>query len=111
MSKGVRMTRLSQSTSGSARPGRGLPWAVRALLSTSMVLGSCQAQMMQNTGCNVDSDCPNSLHCNPTGLCVPPPTYSKVTVGKLGDGDGTVTSTPAGIDCGTTCSAMFADGE
>ena len=36
----------------------------------------------------------------------PPP--SPVTVSKTGDGR--VTSTPAGIDCGTTCTALFADG-
>ena len=30
-----------------------------------------------------------------------------VTVGKAGNGAGTVTSTPAGISCGTVCSAAF----
>ncbi len=33
-----------------------------------------------------------------------------LTVGKLGSGSGTVTSDPAGIDCGATCSASFAYG-
>jgi Tol biopolymer transport system component len=33
-----------------------------------------------------------------------------VTVSKVGTGSGTVTSSPAGIDCGSTCSAQFADG-
>ena len=33
-----------------------------------------------------------------------------LTVGKLGAGAGTVTSTPAGISCGSTCTADFADG-
>ena len=33
-----------------------------------------------------------------------------VTVQKLGNGSGTVTSTPAGIDCGTTCSNQFSEG-
>ena len=33
-----------------------------------------------------------------------------VTVTKDGTGTGTVTSTPAGINCGATCSANFADG-
>jgi TolB protein len=33
-----------------------------------------------------------------------------VTVSKAGTGSGTVTSSPAGIDCGATCSAQFADG-
>lgn len=33
-----------------------------------------------------------------------------VTVVKDGTGGGTVTSQPAGIDCGTTCSAVFSEG-
>jgi photosystem II stability/assembly factor-like uncharacterized protein len=33
-----------------------------------------------------------------------------LTVSKSGSGSGTVTSTPAGISCGTTCSAGFAEG-
>jgi alpha-tubulin suppressor-like RCC1 family protein len=36
----------------------------------------------------------------------PPPTYP-LTVSKAGTGAGTVTSNPAGIDCGATCSAQF----
>ncbi len=30
-----------------------------------------------------------------------------LSVNKIGSGDGTVTSNPAGIDCGATCSASF----
>jgi uncharacterized repeat protein (TIGR01451 family) len=33
-----------------------------------------------------------------------------LTVTKNGSGTGTVTSSPAGIDCGSTCSAQYADG-
>jgi uncharacterized repeat protein (TIGR02543 family) len=33
-----------------------------------------------------------------------------LSVTKAGDGSGTVTSSPAGVDCGSTCSAQFADG-
>jgi hypothetical protein len=33
-----------------------------------------------------------------------------LAVGKEGSGEGTVTSSPAGIDCGATCSAGFTDG-
>jgi hypothetical protein len=36
-------------------------------------------------------------------------TYT-LTVSKSGSGSGTVTSSPAGIDCGTVCSATFAQG-
>ena len=34
----------------------------------------------------------------------------KLSVSKVGDGDGVVSSNPAGIDCGNKCSAMFDDG-
>ena len=33
-----------------------------------------------------------------------------LTVLKAGDGGGTVNSTPAGIDCGTDCNEVFAEG-
>ena len=33
-----------------------------------------------------------------------------LTVVKAGTGSGTVTSSPAGITCGSTCSALFASG-
>jgi Fe-S cluster biogenesis protein NfuA len=35
----------------------------------------------------------------------------KLTISKSGTGTGTVTSSPAGIDCGTTCSAEYEAGE
>ncbi|MCX6386786.1 MAG: DUF5050 domain-containing protein [Solirubrobacterales bacterium] len=40
---------------------------------------------------------------------VPKPSYG-LTVTKSGSGLGTVTSTPAGIDCGPDCTQSFADG-
>lgn len=48
------------------------------------------------------------------GACVdgginPPPQY-QLTVSKTGAGVGTVTSDPSGIDCGSTCSAVFNEG-
>lgn len=39
-----------------------------------------------------------------------PAVMRTVTVSKVGTGAGTVTSSPAGIDCGSTCSAQFAEG-
>jgi Divergent InlB B-repeat domain len=36
--------------------------------------------------------------------------FPKLSVAKAGNGNGTVTSTPSGIDCGTSCSAAFAPG-
>lgn len=40
----------------------------------------------------------------------PPPTTFTVTVAKAGSGAGTVTSSPAGISCGTTCVGTFNSG-
>jgi phospholipase C len=44
----------------------------------------------------------------------PPPPAAKpstVTITEDGSGSGGVTSSPAGIDCGSTCTANFADGD
>ncbi|HEX4951815.1 MAG TPA: Ig-like domain-containing protein [Thermoanaerobaculia bacterium] len=43
-------------------------------------------------------------------ITIVPATYT-VTVSLAGAGSGQVTSTPAGIDCGATCSATFADSQ
>ena len=40
----------------------------------------------------------------------PPPTSAQLTVAENGSGTGTVTSTPAGINCGPTCAATFNSG-
>jgi Domain of unknown function DUF11/Divergent InlB B-repeat domain len=40
-----------------------------------------------------------------------PPAPPTVSVSMAGAGSGTVTSTPPGIDCGATCSALFAAGD
>ena len=40
----------------------------------------------------------------------PTPPTEQLTVTKSGSGAGTVTSSPAGINCGATCSASFAQG-
>lgn len=41
---------------------------------------------------------------------VAPPVMRTLTVGKAGSGSGTVTSSPAGISCGSTCSSAFTNG-
>ena len=50
----------------------------------------------------------------PTGdtakITVTGPVQSTLTVTKAGSGSGTVASSPAGIDCGATCSASFSNG-
>ncbi len=40
-------------------------------------------------------------------LAPPPPDPIKVTIEKAGEGSGTVTSLPSGLNCGTRCSADF----
>src|SRR5438445_10835475 len=40
----------------------------------------------------------------------PPPVTDQITVTLSGTGSGVVTSTPAGISCGTTCTATFTRG-
>ena len=40
----------------------------------------------------------------------PPPPARTLTVSKAGNGTGSVTSSPAGIDCGSDCSESYADG-
>jgi sugar lactone lactonase YvrE len=52
----------------------------------------------------------------PAGLAIlgagaaPPPPTEALTVSRAGTGSGTVTSSPAGISCGSTCSFAFAEG-
>lgn len=43
------------------------------------------------------------------GGSAPPPSYA-LTVTKSGTGSGAVTSAPAGVDCGATCTANFTSG-
>ncbi len=53
----------------------------------------------------MDADKTVTATFNPT----PPPTHS-LTVAKSGAGSGSVTSSPAGIDCGSSCSHSFTAG-
>lgn len=45
-----------------------------------------------------------------TATFTPPPSTNTLTVNRTGSGTGTVSSAPAGIDCGGTCSAGFPTG-
>jgi len=56
--------------------------------------------------CSVTMDAAKSVSANFTAS----PGLFTLTVAKSGAGTGTVTSTPSGISCGTTCSASFASG-
>lgn len=50
---------------------------------------------------------PQGVACDIGAVEVTPPTKESLNVSKTGAGTGQVTSSPAGIDCGTTCSASF----
>lgn len=66
----------------------------------------CPGNTKQISGCQGNDQCPSGQICRPSdGQCVPPPTYAELTIVKSGDGSGRVASMPAGIDCGTTCTA------
>ena len=60
-------------------------------------------------GCSGTGTCVVTLNANAVVIATfpvaPPPSTLSVT--KLGSGGGTVTSNPAGITCGTSCSAQF----
>jgi Divergent InlB B-repeat domain len=63
-------------------------------------------------GCSGTSpDCEVTMMADTTVTATfePVPTYA-LTVTKAGSGAGTVTSAPAGIDCGSTCAASFEEG-
>ena len=52
----------------------------------------------------------NKVGAIETGVAGPAPSGYLLTAAKAGNGSGTVTSQPAGIDCGTTCSGNYATG-
>jgi len=60
-------------------------------------------------GCTGTSPCTVTLGANTTVAATFVPLYT-LTVNLGGAGSGTVTSAPAGIACGATCSALFASG-
>jgi hypothetical protein len=69
---------------------------------------SCSGNTKPINGCQSNEQCPSGQICRPLdGQCVSPPDYATITVVLTGSGGGSVTSTPAGIDCGNTCSAQF----
>lgn len=80
-------------------------------LLASAQLG-CDSTMKTVKGCGADSECPMGTICRATdGRCVTPPPSIKIEVVLSGDGTGAVTSDPAGLTCGATCSASFVVGQ
>jgi hypothetical protein len=50
------------------------------------------------------------IECETEGGCEEGPSGPELTVTKEGTGTGTVVSSPAGIECGATCTAAFTEG-
>ena len=63
-------------------------------------------------GCTGTGACVVTLNANAavTATFIAVPVMANVTVTKAGNGAGTVTSSPAGLDCGATCSAQLVQG-
>lgn len=68
----------------------------------------CSGSTKPVSVCQDDTNCPDGQMCRISdGLCVLKPKYTTLTIIKTGDGSGTITSTPAAIDCGSTCEGMI----
>jgi len=81
-------------------------WLGAVVCALSVGQFGCPGNTKQISGCQGNDQCPSGQICRSSdGQCVPPPTYAELTIVKSGDGSGRVTSMPAGIDCGTTCTA------
>jgi phospholipase C len=64
-------------------------------------------------GCSGTSTCSLTLTANASATATfnaAPATNYQLSVQSAGSGSGTITSSPAGINCGATCSANFASG-
>src|SRR5207247_1406503 len=93
-----------------------------ATCSAGYISGTAVALTASPSACSVFSGW-SGAGCSGTGTCVVTMTAAQavsatftqvyvyaLTVTKTGSGSGTLTSSPAGIDCGATCSASFAGG-
>jgi len=72
-------------------------------------VSTTQANGINNAGTIVGEygDATGNMH---GFMATPGPVQPSLTVTLFGTGSGDVTSTPSGIDCGSTCSASFASG-
>jgi hypothetical protein len=83
----------------------------RVTLSATAASGSVFAGW-SNASCGSGFNITTNTSCTATfNVAAPaPPTTYLLTVGKSGTGSGTVTSTPAGINCGSDCTETYNSG-
>lgn len=87
-------------------------WVLRAgarlgLCAALLVGAGCDPKKTPASGCTGNTDCPSGQVCGAGGQCVPKPKTIVVTITRLGEGQGQVTSDPIGLACDPTCSANF----
>jgi hypothetical protein len=103
---------LSAISCGATCSGQFFTSAVVALTETpaagSMFTGWSGGCSGTTATCQVTISADTSVTA--TFSPTPPPAQNTLTVIDTGTGAGTVTSSPAGIDCGATCSASFTAG-
>ena len=71
--------------------------------------GACSASGTSSQ-CTVAMTQARTVTSNFNATFSPPPSIHALTVATSGDGAGTVTSDPGGIDCGSSCSQTYANG-
>ena len=87
-----------------ARFGHAARFTLAALLlGTSLLISACGDSSFNTTGTSGNT-------VQPTPTPTPTPTPSNYTLSVSIGGSGTVTSSPTGINCGTSCSASYASG-
>jgi hypothetical protein len=97
---------ISCGTSCSADFASGTVVSLTAAPDSGFTFAGWSGACSGTGACSVTMDAAKSVSANFTAN----PGPFTLTVAKSGAGAGTVTSTPSGISCGTTCSASFASG-
>ncbi len=85
------------------------------VLLIAATLAACFSPTFNETTCGVNDACPPGFRCidgvcRQDGMPTDGPSTVTLTLTRGGAGTGTVTSDPAGIDCGATCAHDFEPG-
>jgi hypothetical protein len=112
----ITATLVSGATQAVSFDASGLPPGATPIFSPGSCNPDCSSTLtIATTGVTPTGTVPITVTGMPLGqtttfnLTVNPQQFT-LTVTKLGSGSGTVTSNPAGIDCGATCSATYNSG-